>query len=114
MTGLIFSVIGVGIAILAFLYQRGILPPKYRMSDVHPMEDPVTVTLFSGEGGVDRLPRCIIRYEVPKYKADGFKIVRIAFRREFLFGQECVWIGQVSNGSVQECVLMAKPKTKNK
>lgn len=110
MSVLIFGAITVFIAILTFLYQRGILPPKYEMSDIHPMRDPVTVKLFLSNDGIDRLPRCILRHDVPKYKQDGFKIIRIFLGREFPLGGECIWRGKVSDGSIQDCVLMAKPK----
>ncbi len=98
---------------LAIALQQGWIPPKYEMADSHPLRDPTTEKIFGPASVFDHSPRqarVVVRHMVPKYKAEGFKIVRIVFGREFSLGRVCVWRGKVSDGSIQECVLMAKPR----
>jgi len=110
--GLAIGALGLVISAMALAFQRGWLPPKYHMADSHPLEDPVTAKIFGPASVFDHSPRkarVVPRYLVPKYRADGFKPVRVAFGREFRFGRQVVWTGKVSDGSIQECPLMARP-----
>ena len=99
---------GVLVPIVGIAYQQGWIPPKYHTPDSHPCKDPCLAKIF-GTDDSPRRPQFIIRYMIPKYEHDGFKIVRLAFGREFRFGREIVWTGKVSDGSIKETVLMAKP-----
>lgn len=67
-------------------------------------DDVVTARLTADLGGMSgpSAPRMIIRYDVPQYVAKGYEIVHLDD------GREIVWTGQVSNRSIQECVLMAR------
>jgi hypothetical protein len=79
----------------------------YRMVSANVQEDRITAAIFGPTS--QRCARVILRYMLPQHNADGFKVVRIRGRREARFGRECVWTGTVSDGSVQECVLVARP-----
>jgi len=83
---------------------RKVKPEPYRSSSVRVDENPVTARLAANIGGISgpSLPRMVIRYEVPKYEGTGWEIVQLDD------GRECLWTGKVSDGSIQECVLMAK------
>ena len=97
---------------LALAFQQGWLPRKYKMVDSHPLRDPKTERIFGPASEFDNSPRAarvVARHMTPQHESDGFKVVRIAFGREFRFGQTCIWRGKVSDSSVQECVLMARP-----
>ncbi len=96
------------IPLVALAYQQGWIPPKCEVTHVHPCKNALLARIFVSDDS-PRMPRFIIRHMVAKYKNDGFKIVRLAFSREFILGQEVIWKGKVSDGSIQECVLMAKP-----
>lgn len=79
-------------------------PEPYRSRSVRVDEDPVTAGLAADLGGISgpSLPRMVVRYDVPQYEGTGWEIIR------FSDGRECVWTGKVSDGNIQECVLMAK------
>ena len=76
----------------------------YRMKSSRPEEDSLTAVLVNTMGGLDGpcKPRMVIRYMVPEYEGNGFVVIRSED------GRECVWTGKVSDGTIQECVLMAK------
>ena len=100
------------LAVLALALQQGWLPRKYEMVDSHPLRDSKIEPIFGPASVFDTSPRAarvVARDMMPKYKSNGFKVVRVAFGREFPFGRVCVWRGKVSDGSIQECVLMARP-----
>ena len=104
---------GVVLVALGIALQQDWLPPKYEMADSHPLRDPRTEPIFGPASVFDHSPRAarvVPRYALPKYKADGFEPVRIAFGRECRLGRLCIWRGKVSDGSIQECVLMARPR----
>ena len=90
--------------------QKVLLEPISGPLDKHWMmtnelnSDPVTHSILQQLGGLSgpRLPRLVIRYMVPQYESNGFEIVRTDD------GEECVFVGKVSDGTIQEQVLMAK------
>jgi len=103
------AILGLLISGLALAYQQGWIPSKYVVADFHPEKDPLLLKIF-GPPPFPRKPRFIIRYMVPQYKRDQYRIVRVGFGGEFKFGRECIFTGKVSDGSIQEQVLMALPK----
>jgi hypothetical protein len=110
------ALLGLVLAALTLAFQQGWLPPKYHMAAADPYEDPVTAKVFGPvmlRDVTGRKPRVVLRYMVPQYEADGFRVVRILAGREFRWGRECHWTGRVSDGSVQTCVLMARPRKTN-
>jgi hypothetical protein len=82
------------------------LEPKdpYRMTDRDPSKDPITAPIVETLGGMGgpRLPIMVARYMIPEYQGKGFEIVPTKD------GRECVFTGKVSDGSIQEMVLMAR------
>ncbi len=109
----VIGIAGLVVALLALAFQQAWLPPKYEMADSHPLQDPVAAKIFGPASVFQQSPRqarVVIRHMVPGYKAEGFRVVRVAFGRESSLGRICVWRGKVSDGSIQECVLMARPK----
>lgn len=111
MIAILAIILPVVLAFISIAYQQGWLPQKYEVADVHPTKDPLLAKIFKTDDS-SRKPRFIIRYEVPEYKSKGYKIIRIAFGQESLIGRECIWVGKVNDGTVQETVLMALPKNK--
>jgi len=96
------------VAFVVLAYQMRWIPPKYQVADLHIAKNPLLVKIFGSENS-SRKPRFIVRHTIAQYKKDGFKVVRLAFGCEFCFGRECTWTGKISNGSIQETVLMALP-----
>lgn len=87
-------------------------PLTYEMADSHPLEDPVTERIFGPPSVFDHSPRqarTVIRHEMPSHRNKGWREVRILFGRECRFGKLCVWRGKTSDGSIEDCVLMARP-----
>ena len=105
------GIIGLIIAAAALGYQQGWIPPKYRLPGTDLMTDPLTRNLFGPPERFENHPRkplVVIRNMVPLYERDGFRIVRVLFGRECILGRELTWTGKVSDGSIQELVVMAK------
>jgi len=108
----LIGIAGLALGALALALERGWLPPKHHMVDPHPMQDPLAARVLGPPAAFEqspRMPRVVVRHMLPQYEADGFRVVRVAFGREFRWGRECVWTGKVSDGSVSECVLVARP-----
>jgi hypothetical protein len=82
------------------------LEPKdpYLMVNRDPDKDPITAPIVEALGGMTgpKQPTMVIRYMIPEYRGKGFEIVLTKD------GRECVFTGKVSDGSIQETVLMAR------
>ena len=116
----LFGILGLAVTVALFViglaFQRGWLPRRHQMADWHPLRDGVGASIFGPEDVFDSSPRrplVVVRHRLPSYRADGFEIVRVLFSREFRWGRRCVWSGEADDGSVQEFVLMARPKDTN-
>ena len=99
------------VAFVALGYQAGWLPPQYRMADADPLNDKLTLKIFGPPEIAARSPRqaqVVPRHQLPKYRNDGFKVVRVAFGREFLIGRECVHVARREDGTLEDRVLVAR------
>jgi hypothetical protein len=107
-----FGVAGLVITIIGIALERGWLPPEYHMLDSNPLNDPVTAPIF-GPGATfhasPRRARVVLRHAVAKHRADGFRVVRVAFGRECRWGRRCSWEGKSNGDALERGVLMARP-----
>ena len=109
--GTFWTAAGVLVALIALGNQAGWFPPKYHMADANPLNDKLTLKIFGPPEIAARSPRLaqvVPRHEWPKYRDDGFKIVRVAFSREFFIGRECVFVAPKEDGALEERVLVAR------
>lgn len=82
------------------------------MDDANPLNDPVTGAIFGAEASFHASPRrarVVLRHLVAKYKADGFRGVRLAFGRECRSGLRCTWEGKSNGDAVERGIFMARP-----
>ena len=106
------------LAVMAFLavfvalgYRAGWFLPKYRLADADPMHDNLTRKIF----GPPEIAACsrrqaqvVPRYQLSAYRSEGFKVVRVAFGREVLFGSQCTHAIQREDGTWEDQVLVAR------
>lgn len=110
-----WAVFWAGMALLVALvglgYRAGWFLPKYRMTKADPMDDNLTRKIFGPPEIAARSRRqaqVVARYQLSRYRSDGFKVVRVAFGREFFIGSQCVYAAERDDGTWEDQVLVAR------
>lgn len=106
-----WAVMALLVAWVGLGYRAGWFLPKYRMTKADPMHDNLTLKIFGPPEIAARSRRqaqVVPRYQLSRYRSDGFKMVRVAFGREFFIGSQCVYAAERDDGTLEDQVLVAR------
>ena len=112
-----WAVMALLVAFVGLGYRAGWFLPKYRLTKADPMDDNLTVKIFGPPEIAARSRRqaqVVPRYQLSRSRSDGFKVVRVAFGREFFIGSQCVYAAERDDGTWEDQVLVARGNCSSK